>query len=384
MFGCSSACGEVGTTLASTQNARDSAGIRIVEAAADDRPLDWQFTEELRLGSADDGPTGFYQIDERSIAVGQSGSTYVLDKGNKWIVVFDARGEYQRTVGRPGDGPGELRYPVNIWVRAGPAGDEIEVLDFAHGKIVRFTAEGGLLGEEDLVVMGMTEDLARSAEGWVWGGGEGYRSTSADSVTDFVALAAGRDTTWLASTRSRRPKRVFYEECNFWIAQAPLFRLRLVWDAMGDTVVLAAGKKYQVARFVAGQLKSLVRRPLPPFQVSEEEAAASAELVWDEPGNRCRIDGETVLANRGYDEQLQVVADVAISPTGETWVRRNQMGGAVGPIDVFDESDTYLGTLPTDVPFPVAFASTGDVVVIERDELDVPYVVRYAIQRLDE
>ena len=42
--------------------------------------------------------------------------------------------------------------------------------------------------------------------------------------------------------------------------------------------------------------------------------------------------------------------------------------GASGPIDLFDGSGAYLGTLPPEAPLPLAFLPDGRVLVKEVDE----------------
>lgn len=60
-----------------------------------------------------------------SFTLDDDGNYYVADRGNHRVGVFDAEGNFVRTFGREGEGPGELRSPVLVEVD----GDEVMVFD---------------------------------------------------------------------------------------------------------------------------------------------------------------------------------------------------------------------------------------------------------------
>lgn len=67
----------------------------------------WTLTEDLRIGSVEDGPNGFSDI--RGLATNAQGWIFVLEFSTQDIRVFDAQGRYLKTVGRKGSGPGEFQ-----------------------------------------------------------------------------------------------------------------------------------------------------------------------------------------------------------------------------------------------------------------------------------
>ncbi|MDW7761740.1 MAG: 6-bladed beta-propeller [Acidobacteriota bacterium] len=72
-----------------------------------------ELREELSLGGPDaEGDYAFVQI--RGVAVDNDGTIYVLDRRDAHIRVFDASGQYVRTIGRKGQGPGELDGPLSL------------------------------------------------------------------------------------------------------------------------------------------------------------------------------------------------------------------------------------------------------------------------------
>lgn len=91
----------------------------------------------LRIGTLD-GPleTIFNQV--YAIDIGSDGSLYVLEYSAGEIRVFSEAGEYVRTIGRRGDGPGELRRPGALGVRE----DTLWVHDGDAQKVELFTTDG--------------------------------------------------------------------------------------------------------------------------------------------------------------------------------------------------------------------------------------------------
>ncbi len=95
-------------------------GTRIIEYAAvpiEERVERITFVEDLRLGTNAADPTqAFYQ--PRDVDVDVDGNIYVLDAGNHCVKVYDAEGRHLRTLGREGQGPGELQRPRSVTVAA--------------------------------------------------------------------------------------------------------------------------------------------------------------------------------------------------------------------------------------------------------------------------
>ena len=71
--------------------------------------------EELSLGGAE-GQDEYMFSQIRSIAVGEDERIYILDSKEAHIKVFDKDGKYLKTIGRLGQGPGELNRPSTISV----------------------------------------------------------------------------------------------------------------------------------------------------------------------------------------------------------------------------------------------------------------------------
>jgi len=80
-------------------------------------------------------------------------------------------------------------------------------------------------------------------------------------------------------------------------------------------------------------------------------------------------------------DAIPTVGALALADDGSLWVRRWHAHADSGAIDVFDVEGAYVGTLPSDFPFPIQFTPEGDLVTVERDEMDVE---RLVVLRTDE
>ena len=76
----------------------------------------------------------------------KSGRIYVLDSGNHRVQVFDVAGGYLRTLGREGQGPGELEGGSQIVV----AGDRLVLWDYRNRRLSIWSLEGDHLGDNRL------------------------------------------------------------------------------------------------------------------------------------------------------------------------------------------------------------------------------------------
>lgn len=100
-----------------------------------------ELKEELSIGgAAAEGDYAFAQV--RQVAVDDAGAIYVLDDQASHVKVFDASGDYLRTIGRKGQGPGELEFPMTLSLNR--AAGELAVQLQTRG-IVFFKTDGTFL-----------------------------------------------------------------------------------------------------------------------------------------------------------------------------------------------------------------------------------------------
>jgi len=71
-----------------------------------------ELEEELSIGREDDDNYLFY--DPRNISVDEQRNIYILERGNHRIQKFNKDGNYLRTIGKEGQGPGEFERPYSL------------------------------------------------------------------------------------------------------------------------------------------------------------------------------------------------------------------------------------------------------------------------------
>ncbi len=104
-----------------------------------------------------------------SVAV-RDGRVYVADPPRHLIAVFKESGEAAATIGRWGDGEGELNFPTSVAFT--PSG-ELVVVDALHFRIARFDADGRWLGAFGTAAVeggefGMPKDVAVDPDGRIY------------------------------------------------------------------------------------------------------------------------------------------------------------------------------------------------------------------------
>ncbi len=98
-------------------------------------------SEEFSIGTQDNDNYRLHQA--RTLALDSQENIYVLDAGNYRIQIFNPQGMFVRTIGRVGQGPGEIPEPPFSFAIS-PA-DEIFIVLMRNEKIIQLSKEGKYL-----------------------------------------------------------------------------------------------------------------------------------------------------------------------------------------------------------------------------------------------
>ncbi len=374
-------CGS-GDDTSSSVSRVDSLGIEIVTSVIDDRPLEWSFERRFTLGGKDQGPESFYAVTGSLVDADARGRLYLLDPVSGRVVVFTPEGEFVRAMGGRGEGPGELVSPASISVSAD---GEASVFDFGKSALERFDSAGGVLPQQPFPIFP-----------WASGARHFAVSPSGVWVTSMLAPAPegqfrhglrrieGADTVLIADRVFPQPGMQRYASCGVGLNLPRVFEAEITWDSQGAVVVAAASPDYQLT--VYGE-----DRPIRVMRTDRLARPATDAMARDELGEGFRIDAgrgpctispAEMVAERGFAEVLPWVDRIVLSPAGEVWVQRFEVGEhARGPIDVFDATGAYVGTAPSDSPFPVVFLDDDTFGAAETDAHDVTRLAVYRIRR---
>lgn len=338
----------------------------------------WRLTEELRIGGVEgDGPEIFGSV--TGMVVDDYGRVHVLDRQAGEIRVFDRQGAHVRTVGRSGEGPGELGDPIGI-TRA-PDGD-LWIVDPTNNRYSVFDTAGSYLTSHRRNVGGYAvpwtggfDDEGRLVERSIYGDEDGFRSIfvrfdTTSSEADTLELPPHEDEVFELVTQNARmaynvpftPDRV--------IALAPDGS---VWTGVSDAYALAHLS-------LAGDTLRVIRRQYRPAPVTDEDREEALENLQGFVEQGGDVDPSRIPAVKPAYRWF------AAAPSGHVWVAPVAEGEDVGTVlDVFDPEGRYLGRVRSRITLSQRALTFRDdrVYGLTSDDLGVNYVVRLRVERGD-
>jgi hypothetical protein len=363
----------------------------------------WQLVRDLRVGAAD-GPRPYTFSPQALVAAREDGTLYVLDSGNHEVRVFDARGRHMRTFGREGAGPGEFMDADG----AGWLGDTMWVSDPMQMRTTFFTPSGNVL---------RTAGPATRAS-------ERYAPTVADAVlADGSSLVLARPLQPRSPTerptvsrlpvlrvgRSGSPDTLAWRDLRHRQVRVDNGGRTLVltqpWDdsplvsvsKTGRSVVLIsrpAAARAADARFHVMRLSpfgdTLFSRSFPYTPVAVPAGWASrwadetAGLIAPRRAGTDRRALETDLVRGVYVPAFKPpVTAVVAGDDGTVWLRREQPEEQGGTVvwNVLSGEGQLLAEVRAPGDLEIQQVQRSHVWGVMADDLDVPYVYRFRIQR---
>ncbi|HSM09158.1 MAG TPA: 6-bladed beta-propeller [Gemmatimonadota bacterium] len=335
--------------------------------------------EELfRLGTLDgEGPELFGQVS--AVLLGREGDLYVLDGQASEVRVFGPDGTFRRTLGRAGQGPGELNRPAGM---ALDSEGRLWIMNWGNARYTAFDASTGELHRE-------TRRLASFAA-LPWPG-------RFDELDRLVDIGLGRngdpvvlrtDTAFVPVDTLSLPKAAEEDQIMFrrdgmmvMSAMEP-FAPRPAWAPRPhDGIVMGMGAEYRLHRVgFDGDTTMTVELLRDPARVSEAERD-SAMAAWEEMAERTR--GATPDRQPRVRETKPAHGALFVDDRDRIWVQASR--AEAGPAwDIFGEDGRFLGQVSVPLPpgFPTPSVRNDRLALVT--ELDgVPTVVVYRIVGLD-
>ncbi|MCL4864351.1 MAG: hypothetical protein KJZ47_00570 [Gemmatimonadales bacterium] len=336
----------------------DSAGVQLAMASAVDRPLGWSLTEVFRLGGADEGPGSFTAASTFNTGTDAAGNLYVFDTQQYRVEVFGPTGEHLRFLGRQGGGPGELEFPISMFVT--PPGI-VHVFDVAKRSLVRWDANGDLL--PPLSMQGVAFGSIR-----VFGDTVVFdqQVRTPELRSSRLLQVIGTDTLAIDSLSAPGGGMVQFSCVAF--AAAPVFAPSLQWATDGRQVAATRQTPYQVDVYRDGVLVRSVRRPITPKPATTEDIARlhpEGMKISFGGGGGCTIPASEIMEKQGVAPHVPQIRGVILDPQGRLWVERYTFADEPDLVDLFNAEGHYLGTLTGKGP-PLGFI--GDAVVLFAEE----------------
>lgn len=397
-----------------------------------DRPLDAGFEEAYRVGGVA-APDWAQFTRPGTVAFDGSGNLFVLDILAAEIVVVGTEGQLVRTIGGPGEGPGEFRSAGDMVVwRDGRSA----VADMGHGAYQLFDPAGDLermvsMGGDDNPLLAMTTMrmairgapdggslFAQGMPDMIGGMGAamaemmGVEMETPDRVDDHglerldlsaEVVAAEQVLQAWSPPSEPAPEMSASDLTNAsammrsMFGQLTHYEPRLLWDLLPDGTIAYSDSSAYAVRLLASDrsVRAVLTRPLRPERVTPriraatieqaiEDFQAEAESAPEEARGLMELmtgSGDVIregIENAPFFDEIPVVRAIRATWAGSLWVQRRgeEPWDDEGPIDVFGADGQYVGTFAEGVTeMPNAFGPDGRVAFIELDEFDVPTIV---------
>jgi 6-bladed beta-propeller len=316
-----------------------------------------ELTEDLSLGGP--GAQGDYALDQvRQFIVDDAGTIYVLELRAAHVKVFDASGKYLRTIGRKGQGPGELELPMTLSLNERTG--ELAVHLQSRG-IVFFKIDGTYLRQ--LSLKRMLGGRARlDSRGQIYlleiiRDDENSRYATKKLAPDGSVLATISETP--TPTGPGNTIRAFIPVAFYAIDRE-------------DRLIYGFPESYEIQIFGPTETKVLrkITRAYDYVAVTEED---KTEEKKDAPPG---FDREFV-----FPRHHPAYSRFFLSDQGHIFVQTYEKGDGGRLVhDVFDAEGRFIGRLPLK-PSGVGILK-GKYYALEEDEEGYQYVKRYAVKWL--
>jgi hypothetical protein len=310
--------------------------------------------EELSIGAAKEKDEYiFSQI--RDIDVDNEERIYVLDVKEAHVKVFDNKGEYIKTIGKKGQGPGELELPFSMAITGQ---NKIIVNDVRNRRLAFFSAEGEFI-----------KNLSTARAGLM--------RLNIDSAGNIISIVIVRE-----EDNPRYELRKFDPEMNYLLSldSSPLpgaanrfdpFEGTLIWDITKNNQVVCGFPKNYELKIVdsEGRLTKKIMKEYDPVEITEEEIEEVKKLE-----SRLTPPWKLAIPKR-HNAYRWFIVDDESRIFVMTWEKAPEEKGYY--YDIFDPEGRYITKIPLKHR-PITFKK-NKLYTIEEDEEGYQVVKRYKV-----
>ena len=309
--------------------------------------------EELAIGDPDGGEDYMFQ-NVRAVTANDNGDIYVVDFKAQHVKVFNIHGEHLRTIGRPGQGPGELFLPRTVSLSKQ---DEVVIGDMNN--ITYFTTEGDYIKRISLAKANIST-IRMDSDGNYFGYSiirdEGvYALKKYDPELKELYLYG---TSPLPSVEMRRTGKI------------NVFFTLLRWDIVnGNQIVCGYPEEGYIIK-IYDSSANLVRRIEKEYERREITKQEKEEAIAEYPPEM----RENATAPKYFPPYRTLIAD----DEGRIYVYTSERTPDKEKYyyDIFDAEGRYILRIPLRTSFRVI---KGKLYTIEEDEDGYQYVKRYKV-----
>ena len=307
--------------------------------------------EDLTLGREEKEEYLFVRI---TLDVDEDENMYVLDSRNSNIRIYDKNGTYAKTIGKRGEGPGEMVGPIGIQITPQ---NEIMVNNSTRRRLPFFSLGGEYLRQVNLSKIPMSPRL------------------KVDQNGDFIVKCPIRGEKFKDALMKFNSD----QEHIFTIAEVETnpdgFYFRFISGILFDVtrvnnIVLGVNKNYELKIInPKGELIRRIFKDYDPVEVTEEEKRRMLETDKIPSGMEVK-----------FPKFYNPMADISVDEAGRIFVRTNEKAGAENSYfyDIFDTEGKYITRIPlkTLVNIPLVWKK-NKLYSVEEDEEGFQIVKRY-------
>lgn len=326
-----------------------------------------------------------YELDlVRGVARLSDGSVAVADRGTAGVRIFSPAGEYLRSMGREGEGPGEFRDPYLMWALPG---DTLWVGNLRPWHFNVFTADGDFVR-----LVRLNPPYANPSRGGgvlsngssvnvrMEGGGEDYRTPR-----DVLVDAHTRDGDLVGTLMALEGRRYGPPSGPINFVMDPLFEAAPSVDASGTTIAVANGRDPEVRLLDEEFRLRRIIRWLDP----DRDVAAAHVRAWREDyierrdgagGRRSPVTDLMVSEDRPVAGRFPTVSRLAVARDGRVWVGRYPKPRESAGWLVFEEDGGFLCHLESVPGVEVREFGADYILGTREDALGVESVVIFPFQ----
>jgi len=336
----------------------DSAGVRIITSGAMDRALTWRFEEIAPLVDTLGSPWVFSSLGNHSVVTDRAGRTYVLTD-DPAILRFGRSGRLERSIGRRGGAPGEMRTPTALLVQ----GDSIAVLDRQRNVLVRWGPTLDPIADLPLTGAFENADAIEFRSGGVW-----IFRRKFDPAGSTITLE-GDTLTPSPLLSLTQPRPTILRGCtSVAVGLPPFFSPEFHWSTYRGQLLANVGPAYDLRLYEGPRLIASVRRPLTPRagELDDVRRAHPDGYRLQAGPVDCTFPLEQLVEGPGVAPFFPLVHGVVLLSDGTIWVKRSAGELTPSVLDVFTSDGAYAGTV-TGMRLPLALLPNGELLVPRDD-----------------
>ncbi len=315
-----------------------------------------ELKEELSFGGKTDQEEEYFWERLTQIEIDSRGRIYTLDIRSKKIHVFGESGNYQHSIGRFGQGPGEYQYPWCIDVYGK---DNIAVLDFSRRSLLCYTPQGNFDKKADLSPYGTCQKFVLNPSGKFIG------QFSSRAVESLKIIDLENKDILVAAEKK-------YEKTPLLRAISP----KLIWNIFkGDQILWGISDKYLIN--VCDDKGRVIRKITKPYK----RIKIPPDEMEDYQNNVQRLHGGREIPptfEQELPEYYPVFQAFYTDDTGRIFVKtyeKSENGGFI--FDIFDPDGKYLARTAFQTEYQIWRGN--NMYTIEKNSDGYPVIKHYHV-----